>query len=155
MAMGFIGGIFDGGAEVFSGIQNIAGGRKRTRDANEAQQYYEEDLDRYLKGYDKLNRKPTYQSQLVGPYQRTQSPVARAYLESMLTGDNTQAAATPWGNPNDAAGVERGRAKRYGDMDTLLDASRDDQAKTPWATKTPEEPEDRNPATRTKKSWEY
>jgi hypothetical protein len=51
--------------------------------------------------FDSLDYEPMYASQLVPPMQRTQSPVARSYLESMLMGSNPDSTMST--RPNAAA----------------------------------------------------
>jgi hypothetical protein len=79
---------------------------------------------------------PAYTADLVPAYERSQSPAARAYLESMLTGQNPDAVA-PW-----AAGGEQARQTAsfndsYGSYDDLLARGEAYRKTQPWKTKTP------------------
>jgi hypothetical protein len=133
--MGFYGEIMNGVGDMAKGIFGARAGKRAREDAwtNNKNYYADLDLSREVAARNKYD--PTYQSQLIGPYQRSQSPAARAYLESMLTGDNSQAAAAPWADQSQQA--QAGFDKRYGNYDKLLGDGRNGRASTPWKTKQP------------------
>lgn len=132
---GFFGDVLGGVGNMYQGITGAKAGKKAKKDAyrNQTNYYADLDLSREVAARNKYD--PTYESQLIGPYQRSESPAARAYLESMLTGDNAQAAASPWDDQRVAA---QGRSNdRYGSYDDLLAAGGSHRSATPWDTKTP------------------
>ena len=82
---------------------------------------------------------PAYASQTAPVYQQSQSPLARKYLETILTGDNP--AMTFSGSPNAAAvksaAVARGNFN-YGTDQQNADQGATQRQRTPWAvTRTP------------------
>lgn len=132
-------GLFDG---ITDGISDIVGAFEGQRNARDARHNSKQDTQNYYIGVQKRRNvaatnkyDPTYESQLIGTYKRSQSPAARAYLESMLTGDNAQASAAPWDDQSVAAHDRS--MKRYGSYDDLLDQGEQHRSETPWKTKTP------------------
>lgn len=131
-------GMFD---SLTGGVTNIIGAIEGSRSAKKKRDQANYDLENYYGNVGRQrdvaamgNYNPTYASQLIGPYKRSESPLERAYLESMLTGDNTQANASPWsGGGQSSAGFDN----RFGGYDALLDRGKKERAATPWETKTP------------------
>lgn len=122
------------------GVGKFIGGIETSRNADKARGYAEDDKTDYYANLDLARETaaagkydPTYARDLVGPYQRSQSPLARAYLESMLTGDNPQANASPW-----AGGVAPAQDfGRHGAYDELMAKGAQHRSATPWETKRP------------------
>ena len=83
-----------------------------------------------------LNWEPDYVSDLMAPYQRTQSPVARSFLESLLTGANpSMVSSTRHGADRLRAGAQAGFDEQTGGWDSLLARQREIESQTPWAPK--------------------
>lgn len=82
---------------------------------------------------------PTYASDLAPQFQRDTSPVARAYLESFLTGTNADAVqGTRAGAKDQKADAQQGFNNRYGTWDTLTNKQREiEQDVGRYAAKTP------------------
>lgn len=84
-----------------------------------------------------LNWNPDYVSDLVQPYQKAQSPVARSFLESLLTGSNpSMVQSTRLGANRLQAGAQAGFDQQTGGWDQLLARQREADQQTPWAPKT-------------------
>jgi hypothetical protein len=84
-----------------------------------------------------LNWEPDYVSDLVQPYQKAQSPVARSFLESLLTGANpSMVQSTRLGANRLQAGAQAGFDEQTGGWDQLLARQREADQQTPWAPKT-------------------
>lgn len=72
-------------------------------------------------------------SEQIGPYQRSQSPVARGYLESFLTGANPDAVqGTRAGAPQLQARAQGAQQQAYGGWDALRARQREMEQSTPW-----------------------
>jgi hypothetical protein len=83
-----------------------------------------------------LNWEPDYVSDLMGPYQRTQSPVSRQFLESLLSGANpSMVQGTRLGGNRLQAGAQRRFDEQTGGFDQLLARQREVEQQTPWAPK--------------------
>lgn len=88
-----------------------------------------------------LDYEPTYASDLVPQYQKTQSPVARSYLESFLAGNNPN--MTFSGAPN--AGVTKQRQQQsqdqmFGTMQDRIAKQRAIEQQNPYLVKRPDKP---------------
>lgn len=82
----------------------------------------------------RLNWEPDYVSDLVKPYQKAQSPLARSFLESLLTGANpSMVQGTRLGANRLRAGDQAGFDDQFGGMDQLLARQRELETQTPWA----------------------
>lgn len=79
---------------------------------------------------------PEYASDSIGPYQRSQSPVADAFLSSLLTGDNPAAVQ---GTRNQAPQMKARAQQRFdastGGWDALRQKQAQMQQSTPWEVK--------------------
>ncbi len=81
---------------------------------------------------------PMYASETTPTFRKAQSPVARSYLESFVTGANADAV-----NPNapgakyQKAAASRNFNQQFGSMNDLLARQRTIEQSTPWAVKTP------------------
>lgn len=81
-----------------------------------------------------LNWEPDYVSDLVKPYQKAQSPLARSFLESLLTGANpSMVQSTRLGAPRLQAGAQSRFDEQTGGFDSLLARQREIEKQTPWA----------------------
>jgi hypothetical protein len=82
----------------------------------------------------RLNWEPDYVSDLMGPYQQTQSPVSRGFLESLLTGANpSMVQGTRLGSNRLKAGAQAQFDAQTGGFDQLLARQREVEKQTPWA----------------------
>lgn len=85
-----------------------------------------------------LDFEPMYASETVPTYQKTQSPVARSYLESFLSGNNPN--MTFSGAPNAAvtkAAQQRAQNAMFGTPEQRVAQQRQIDTQTPWQVKTP------------------
>lgn len=84
-----------------------------------------------------LNWEPDYVSDIMPNYQRAQSPLARSYLESMLTGSNpNMVASTRNGAPQLRAAAQGQFDQQFGGWESLLERQRAAERATPWAPAT-------------------
>jgi hypothetical protein len=85
----------------------------------------------------RLNWEPDYVSDLAQPFKKAQSPVARSFLESLLTGANpSMVQSTRLGANRLQAGAQAGFDQQTGGWDELLARQREVEQQTPWAPKT-------------------
>ncbi len=94
--------------------------------------------DRQLRMANSLNYQPAYASDTAVPYEKTQSPLARAYLESVLTGNNPD--TTFSGSPNAQYNKEQQQQSRdamYGTSQQLQAASAAEAARNPYHPQAP------------------
>lgn len=81
-----------------------------------------------------LNWEPDYVSDIMPAYQRAQSPVARSFLESLLTGANpSMVQGTRLGADRLRAGAQANFDAQTGGWDALLARQREVERETPWA----------------------
>lgn len=88
-----------------------------------------------------MDWEPMYASETVPTYQRTQSPVARSYLESFLMGNNPN--ATFSGAPNaklTKARQQEAQNQMFGTPEQRVAQQRAMEAQTPWKVQTPSRP---------------
>jgi hypothetical protein len=82
------------------------------------------------------NHQPELMSRHIGPYQRSQSPMADAFLESLLTGQNAGAVqGTRAGAARGKASAQRGFDASTGGFEALRARQRAMQNETPWQTR--------------------
>lgn len=82
------------------------------------------------------NYNPFLVSDVIDPYQRSQSPVARGYLESFLTGANPQTVQGTRANAAPAQQAAQGQFNQaYGGWDQLRAQQREMEQSTPWDIK--------------------
>lgn len=116
------------GGIVAAGLNYRGAERSRRAAADQARE-----RKQYFEG---LNWDPEYVSSHVQPYQRSSSPVARGYLESMLTGaspDMIRGTAPGAGAARSNAALEF--ARQYGSHDQQLGQERQALSQQPWAVK--------------------
>jgi hypothetical protein len=121
--------IFGAAKDWFAGNQKAKAAKKTARANAQARQ----------QGMDLIANQdwePDLASDHVAPYQRSQSPVARGFLESFLTGANPAAVQ----GTRAGAGLARGQAqdsfrRDYGGWDDLRAKQREMEQSTPWAVK--------------------
>lgn len=88
-----------------------------------------------------LDFEPTYASQLAPTYKKAETPLASAYLESILTGDNPALVAP--GETNAKFKTKAGQqatTNRWGTNDALVKRQRAIEQETPWKVTAPTEP---------------
>jgi len=120
--------IFERGAGALFGW---VGAKKSERQAKRAR-------EEQIALIDRMDWDPMYASENAPTYQKTQSPVARAYLESILTGSNPD---TTWeGSTNAAykkAAQQRTQDNLYGTMPERVARQAEVQQQTPWKVEPP------------------
>lgn len=122
--MGGIGDLFGG----------IAGSIVQRREADKAQGLAQENAALQRDMAQNMDWEPEYASEHIGPYKRTESPVATAYLESFLTGTNQDGIqGTRAGANVKKADAQNGFNKQYGGWDALTARARELEKETPWA----------------------
>lgn len=93
-----------------------------------------------LKLLDSLDWEPEYASAHVPTYQKTKSPIARSYLESMLLGQNPDMTFEGATNAKyKKAAQQRTMDNLYGTLPARAAEARAVQAETPWKVTTPTE----------------
>lgn len=93
-----------------------------------------------LKLLDSLDWEPEYASAHVPTYQKTKSPIARSYLESLLLGQNPDATFEGATNAKyKKAAQQRTMDNLYGTLPARAAEARAVQAETPWKVTTPTE----------------
>jgi hypothetical protein len=119
----------------FGGIAGKAVGDKKNRKAAEKAR------KQGIGVIESLDYEPTYATDLVPQYQKTQSPVARSYLESFLAGNNPN--MTFSGAPN--AGLTKQRQQTaqdqmFGTMGERVAKQRALEQQNPYLVKRPDKP---------------
>lgn len=121
-----MGGPFDFVGDIAKAVGLEQQGRSQAKAAAAYQQAQQQRIN-------SLDWEPEYASQHAPTYQRSQSPVARAYLESMLTGSNPDTTPTTQHN---APGIQQEAAQRFGNTYGSWGALQAKQAQldadTPW-----------------------
>ena len=113
--------------DLFRGIGGFIGARKNKRAAEQARQ-------RQFDLIQSLDWDPTTTAELAPAYQRSQSPVARAYLESFLLGQNPDSVMP--GDPEAAAKkrqMQHAQNQMYGTPQARAEREAAYRATTPWA----------------------
>lgn len=133
--MGNGGGLMQSGGLFDAGVGVIAANRQKKAAAQtkkDAQKNRQQGLD-FVSGMD---WEPELLSDYVPTYQRSQSPVADAFLMSLITGDNP---ATIQGTRNGAGALRNATQARFdantGGYDALRARQREMEASVPWAPK--------------------
>jgi hypothetical protein len=117
-------------------IGAAVGAEKRRKEAAAESRRAREDRERGLAMATDAEYDPFLVRDMIGPYQRSQSPVARGYLESFLTGVSPQAVqSTRATAPTQRAQAQGSFDQAYGGWDALRSKQREMEASTPWETK--------------------
>ena len=135
--MGMFGDLFGGLGDIYRGIQGDKSAQRAGADARRNKVQFEQDQADQRRRQRMIDFDPAYASEGVGDYRRSESPAARAYLESLLTGDNPQAAASPWASAGQKATAQNSFGQRYGSTEGMLARGKAHRAETPWAVTTP------------------
>lgn len=118
---------------LFDAVANVFGASQRKWDAKKQRETADEESRRYMDLLRQQDRTPELVSDRVGTYQRSRSPIADAFLESMLTGQNPAAVqGTRAGATGQRATAQRAFDQQTGGMDVLRDRQRRAMAATPW-----------------------
>jgi hypothetical protein len=116
------------------GIAKGKQARLQLEAAKKAQTAAKEDRERSVFMAQQADWKPEYASDHVAPYQRSESPIADAFLNSFVSGDNASAIqGTRRGAPQMQAQAQQRSDQRFGNMDQLLAKEQQIQQSTPWA----------------------
>lgn len=103
--------LFDTLGDLSSNVFDVFNARGREKQAKAEDEWRRKDL----------NFDPAYASEAAPQFQVASSPVARAYLESFLTGDNADAIqGTRLGADAQKDAAKKSFADRYGGIDALL-----------------------------------
>lgn len=122
-------GLIDAAVNVPKQLFNARAAKENSKDSA-----YQRDLAMRL--FQSQNHQPELMSRHIGPYQRSQSPVADAFLESLLTGQNPGAVqGTRAGAAGARASAQRGFDASTGGFDALRARQRAMQEETPWETR--------------------
>lgn len=124
--------------EVADGIgTNIGAGvaaKKQLEASKKEQKRLQEERERALWAIGQQNWQPELASSRIGPYQRSQSPVADAYISSLLTGDNADAVnPLQKSAPQQRQAAQQRFSQNYGGFDQLRQQQAAMRASTPWA----------------------
>jgi hypothetical protein len=120
------------GTPIGHGVQ----ARKQLEATKVAQRRAEEDRERALWMAQNMDWSPEYASEHVGPFQRSESPVADAFLSSLLTGANPAAVqGTRAGAADQRAYRQQKFDRETGGWDALRARQREMQESTPWEVK--------------------
>jgi hypothetical protein len=105
-----MGGLLEAGGNVIGGVIDADNAKDRKKEA----------MRDYWARLDAMNLEPYQVSKQAPAYQQTKSPVARAYLESFLTGNNADAIqGTRLGATDQKATTQRNFDQAYGGWDKL------------------------------------
>ncbi len=122
-------------------IGKAVGAQKQLTESKKEQRRMRADRERALGIAAEQDWEPTYMSDHMPAYERSTSPLADAFLESMLTGDNPNAVqGTRAGAPQLQAAAQGRSDRRFGPADALLAKQREMEASQPWKVKPFEEP---------------
>lgn len=124
-------GIARGFGEIYGKNQTNKANTKAAKDARE----------QGLNLINKMDWEPTYASETVPTYQRTQSPVARSFIESFLMGNNPMATRSTAPNAAITKQVQQTQQNAmFGTPQERLAQQQAYQAQTPWKVQTPTKP---------------
>lgn len=127
-----------GFADIFTSFGKLAG---QMAQSAKDRKLAEKDQKQRMAMIESLDWEPMYASQNVPTYQKTQSPVARSYLESFLLGSNPDAIRE--GSVNAGAlkaGAQQRQNTMYGTPEARAQRSQQLLTETPWKVETPTRP---------------
>jgi hypothetical protein len=111
-------------------MESKAAGKQADQDRADAERFRQEAMDLSKQ----LSWEPDYVSDIMPNYQRAQSPLARSYLESMLTGANASSIpSTRPGAQQLRAGAQGQFDQQFGGWEQLLERQRAAERAMPWA----------------------
>jgi hypothetical protein len=134
MAGGALGGV----ADLANGVGGYLGAKEREEAARKWIEQAMADRQSGVNLAQNLDWSPERVRDQVGTYQRSRSPVADAFLESFVTGDNPAAVqGTRYGAKIDKADAQKRFDKNYGGWDAIRAQQRQLDQSTPWAVQNP------------------
>lgn len=117
-------------------IGEAVAANKKKKEANKQARLAGEDRERAVDMAASANYQPFLVSDAIGPYQRSQSPVARGYIESLLTGANPAAVqGVRAGAPQAQRTASQQFRDAYGGWEQLRAQQRAMETSTPWQTR--------------------
>lgn len=124
-----MGDLFSSLGKLGSNVFDVFNARGREKQAKKEDEWRRKDL----------NFDPAYASEGAPKFQAATSPVARAYLESFLTGSNPDAVqGTRLGSGVDKSAADRRKRELFGTDASLLAAGKAERDPSRWAVKTPD-----------------
>jgi hypothetical protein len=118
---------------LFDAIVGVGNAGVRRQGEKDKLRLAKEEQARHLRLLHNQDRTPELVSDRVGAYQRSQSPIADAFLESVLTGQNPSAVqGTRAGASGQRAAAQRAFDQQTGGMAALRDRQRRAMAGAPW-----------------------
>lgn len=134
--MGAFGDIGEGFGKSGSGFMQFGRGIAERRRARQAYEQQRKEREAQLEAMQKIDYTPKYETDLIDPYKGTQSPAARAFLQSFMTGDNPLMGNASMEMPSTQQERQRGFDQRFGAWDKLLERDAAARAET-YDTKSP------------------
>lgn len=132
------GGAVGGVADFAQGGLNYAAAKEREEAARKWLEQAMADRQAGVNMAQNLDWSPERVRDQVGVFQRSRSPVADAFLESFVTGDNPAAIqGTRYGSKIEKADAQRRFNANYGGWDALRAQQRQLDESTPWAVQNP------------------
>ena len=121
---------------LFDAIGGMVTSKRAQEEAKKQRKFVNESRQQGMDMVANMDWEPELVSDHAPMYQRSQSPIADAFLQSMLTGQNpNMVQGTRQGSPQLKAAAQRGFDQSYGGFDALRQRQRDMEAATPWAVK--------------------
>lgn len=122
-------------------IGKAVGAKKQLDESKKENARTRRDRERALGMAANQDWEPTMLNAAIDPFQRSQSPVADAFMSSLLTGRNPAAVqGVRNGAPQARATAQQAFDKSYGPVDALLAKQSAMQTATPWQVRTPQKP---------------
>lgn len=122
-------------------IDSAIGAGVAAKQASRAREFAKKEQEARLKLIEQMDFEPMYASDTTPTFQRTQSPVARSYLESFLMGSNPN--ATFSGSPNAKevkANQQMMENATFGTPQARVQRQQEILQETPWKVTTPTRP---------------
>lgn len=136
---GLAGGLLSAFGDIYKGFGDMKGAKKdAAKNLKDTGQYYLDEQEQRMRE-ESLDYDPSYVGSSISPYKRSSSPVARAYLESMMTGQNADSVSNPWSDPLAVAKAKKSFEGTYGAYDDLVARGEQERKETPWRTSNPRE----------------
>lgn len=115
-------------------LGGMLGGWVQANKNKQAAREAAQERDRLLNS---LDWEPTLASENVPTYKKSESPIARSFLESLMTGDNPMMTAPGELNAKAVQGAQQRRTdQRWGTTDERVARQRQVMDETPWEVKT-------------------
>ena len=134
--MGFMSGLMGGFSDIYEGISTAINEKHKRGALADAEYKSRSDKLKDEERAAQVDYTPAYVADHSPAYERSQSPVARAYLESLLTGQNADA-VQPWASSGEKVRTQDSFDRTYGGYDDLLSKGEAYRKTQPWKTTTP------------------